>query len=256
MTADVTLQPGERLEPLGRAGLRIIQRTDAFRFGMDSVLLADFARVSPGDRVADFGAGNGILPLLLIGRGKGQRFDAIELQPAMAELARRNIALNGLEDRVRVHCMDVRSAPEALGAPDVDHVICNPPYGQPGTTLHNPAEALQLARHQDADGLAGWFRAAQQVLRGRGRLSLIYPAPRMLEVMKELEAARLAPKRFRLVYPAADRAANLVLIEAVRDARPMLHPEPPLIIRHADGTPTDELRRIYGEDGEESPCTP
>ena len=247
----MTLAPGERLEPLGRAGLRIIQRADAFRFGMDSVLLADFARIAPGDAAADYGTGTGVLPLLLIGRGKGCVYDAFEVQPEMAELARRNMALNGLEERVRVRCLDVRRAPDFLPPCSVDHIVCNPPYGQPGTTLHNPAEALDVARHQDAEGLEGWFRSAFRILRGRGRFSLIYPAPRMLWVMEALERAHLAPKRFRLVYPLPDRPANLVLIEAVKDARPMLHPEPPLIVRRADGALTEELKRIYGEDAAE-----
>jgi len=239
------IRSGERVDDLQLSGLRIIQRSDAFRFGMDAVLLADFARVSPGDHVADFGTGTGILPLLLSGREKGARFDAFEIQPDMADMARRSVALNGLEDRITVHDLPVERACEVLPDRSLDCIVCNPPYGLPGTTLTNPSEALRLARHQSPEGLAEWFRMAFRLLRGKGRIALIYPAPRMLEVMNAMEKAHLTPKRFRLIYPYADKPANLVLIEAVRDAKPMLHPEPPLIVYRHGGEMTDELKRIY-----------
>ena len=236
---------GETLEDLQLHGLRVLQKREGFRFGMDSVLLADFVRMDAKAAYADFGAGTGILPLLLTGRGKGASCDAFELQPEMAEMAGRSMALNGLSGRIRVHCADAREAEALLGRRCVDAVVCNPPYGLPGTILRSPDERSDTARHLDADGLLPWFLSAFRVLKGKGRLSLVFPAPRMLEVMDLLREARLTPKRFRLVYPRADRPANLVLLEAVKDARPMLHPEPPLIVYEADGSMTPELRRIY-----------
>lgn len=240
----------ETLEDLQLGGLRILQKKRGFRYGMDSVLLADFARVGPEETFADFGAGTGILPLLILGRGKGKRCEAIECQADYAEMAARSVALNGLTDRVQVRCGDVREAEALLGRCGVDAVVCNPPYGLPGRVLLNPSEEKKTARHLDEEGLLPWFRAAHRVLRGKGRLSLVFPAPRMLEVMDLLQEARLTPKRFRLVYPRADRPANLALIEAVKDARPMLHPEPPLIVYEADGRMTPELRRIYHTEDE------
>lgn len=242
------IRPDERLDDLQRGQLRLLQKTAGFRFGMDAVLLADFAAIRPGDRVADFGTGTGVLPLLLCARGKGSTFDALELQPDMADMAARSMRLNGLEQRIRVHHARAQDAAALLGACTVDAIVCNPPYAPPGTSLHNPAQALSTARHQDAQGLGDWFRSAHRLLKGRGRIFLVYPAPRMLQLMQELEAAHLAPKHFRLVYPRADKPANLVLVEAQKDARPMLHPMPPLIVYEADGSPTPELRRIYQEE--------
>ena len=137
--------------------------------------------------------------------------------------------------------MQVISVP----AGTLDVIVCNPPYGVPGTTLLNPRQTLSLARHQTEKGLADWYRMAYRLLRGKGRFNMIYPAPRMLEAMDGLRKARLEPKRVRLIYPRADKAANLVLIEAMKDAKPMLHPEPPLIVYEPDGSMTAELRRIY-----------
>lgn len=235
----------ERMEDLQLGGLRILQKQRGFHYGMDSVLLADFARIKPTDRVADFGTGTGILPLLLYGRQKGAEFDAFEIQPDMAEMAARSMRLNGLEERIRVHACPVEEALTQLAPCSVDAIVCNPPYGAPGTTLLNPDEALRLARHQGEDGLDGWFKTAFRLLKGKGRLSMVYPAHQMLDAMDSLRRAHLVPKRIRMVYPYPDKPANLVLIEAVRDAKPMLHTEPPLIIHEPDGSETAQLRAIY-----------
>ena len=239
------MQPGESLDDLQLAGLRILQKERSFRFGMDAVLLADFVRMSARDRAADFGTGMGIIPLLLAGRDRGAHIDAFEIQPDMADMARRSVQLNGLQERIDVHAMSVEQADTVVSPGSLDVITCNPPYGLPGTTLLNPSQALSIARHQPPDGLKTWFAMAYRLLRGKGRFAMIYPAPRMLEAMQALSAARLEPKRFRLIYPAAGKAANLVLIEAVKDAKPMLHPEPPLIVYEDDGSMTPELRRIY-----------
>ncbi len=285
----------ERMDDLQFAGLRILQKTTGFRFGMDAVLLSDFARACPGDVVADFGTGTGILPLLLWGRHKGSRFEAFEIQADMADMAARSVALNGLSECITVHHASVEQAPTLLPPCSVDVIVCNPPYGTPGATLRNPDEARDLARHQDERGLKPWFTAAYRLLRGRGRMALIYPAtpgatlrnpdeardlarhqderglkpwftaayrllrgrgrmaliypaPQMLELMNGLSRAGLTPKRFRLIYPRADKPANLVLVEACKDARPTLQPEPPLIVYEADGALTPELRRIYHQE--------
>lgn len=241
----VTIGPDERIDDLQLAGLRIIQKDSGFRFGMDAVLLADFARVEERDHAADFGTGTGILPLLLAGRGRGAHFDALEIQPDMADMAKRSVRLNGLTERIMVHHVPVEEADSVIEPGSLDAIVCNPPYGVPGTTLLNPEKALSTARHQTAAGLTAWYRMAYRLLRGKGRFHMVYPAPRMLEAMTALSKARLEPKRFRLIYPSAEKPANLVLIEAMKDAKPMLHPEPPLIIYERDGSMTQELRRIY-----------
>ena len=239
------LEENERIDDLQLVGLRILQKTTGFRFGMDAVLLSDFARVEERERVADFGTGTGILPLLLAGRGKGAHFDALEIQGDMADMAKRSVSLNQLTERIAVHNLPVERAEEVIAPGTLDAIVCNPPYGIPGATLLNPAQTLSTARHQTEEGLTAWYRMAYRLLRGKGRFHMIYPAPRMLEAMTALSKARLEPKRFRLIYPYADKPANLVMIEAMKDAKPMLHPEPPLIIYEKDGTMTPELKHIY-----------
>ena len=115
---------GEKIEELQLSGLRILQKTYGFRYGMDAVLLADFVRMGHQDLVADFGTGTGILPLLLYGRGKGKSFDAFEIQEDMADMASRSMKLNGLSDVIRVHCMDVEEAHLLLGYGQIGRASC------------------------------------------------------------------------------------------------------------------------------------
>ena len=122
-----------------------------------------------------------------------------------------------------------------------------------GSHSHSLNTSASLHMHEESgthltfgeDGLIGWFRAAHRILRGKGSLSVIYPAPRLLELMDTIREARLTPKRFRLIYPRADAPANLALVEAVKDAKPLLHPMPPLIVYGQDGVWTEELQAIY-----------
>ena len=241
----IEIMEGETLEDLQFAGLRLIQKKQNFRFGMDAVLLADFARVKPRDTVADFGTGTGSLPVLLSGRGKGARYIGLEIQPEMAETARRNMRLNGLEERSEIFCADVADAEKLLGMCSVDTVVCNPPYGMPGKVMVNRDEPLATARHQGKHTLRQFFGSAFRVLKGKGKMFLVYPAAQMFSLMTELRAAHLEPKHFRLVYPDADHPANLVLMEASKDARPLLQPMPPLIVRERSGDLTNELKSIY-----------
>ncbi len=246
-----TVREDERLDDLQFAGLHILQKKSGFCFGMDAVLLADFARIHPSDRVVDLGTGTGILPLLLCGRGKGSTFDALEIQQDMADMAARSVQWNGLEDRITVHPVPVERIREILPVGSRDAVVCNPPYHGAGTSLPNPDPARNLARHQGEGGLDAFLEAARWVLRVRGKLFMIYPAQRMLEAMQAMDRVHITPKRFRMVYPAVNRGANLVLLEGVRDARPSLHTEPPLIVYGPDGQMTEELRTIYHMTGPE-----
>ena len=235
----------ETIEDLQLAGLSLIQKKKAFRYGMDSVLLADFADIRPNDTVCDFGSGNGILPLLLTGRGKGSCYFAFEIMNEAAELARRNAIINHLEEKIRIIHADVSEATEFVQPCSIDSIICNPPYSLPNSALSSPNDQKATARNQQPDTIDRFFTTAYRILKGKGKLFLIYPAPRMLFIMKKLQMYHLEPKRFRLVYPSAGKPANLVLIEAVKDAKPMLHPLPPMIVYQENGDLTNELKSVY-----------
>ena len=240
------LKENERIDDLQRGGLRLIQRTDAFRFGTDTVLLSAFASPRRHDRVCDLGTGTGAIPLLLYGREPTVTADALEIQPDMADMARRSMALNGLSEVIRVHAGDLRQVRGILPHAAYDLVTCNPPYGKAGGTLLNPAENKRLARHEEACRIENVAQAAGWLLRNGGRFCCVFPAPRLLELTDALVARRLTPKRLRLVHSRLEKPAHLCLVEAMLDARPGLIVEPPLVIYDAEGAYTAELRQIYG----------
>ena len=244
-TLDHLIHEDETVEDLQLGGLRLLQKKTGFRFGMDSVLLADFAAVRKEDTVVDFGTGTGILPLLLIGRDKGSRFRAIEIQEEYCEMASRTMALNHLEERVSVICGDAGNADRMMAPCSVDAVICNPPYGIHGAALSSPFSDRATARNQEGDTLSRFFTAAFRILRGKGRFSMVYPAPQMLQAMEQMRRCHLEPKRFQLIYPRENKPANLVLIEGVKDARPTLKPMAPLIIYDNSMHLTNKLKSIY-----------
>ena len=239
------LRDGERLDDLQRNGMKLIQRPDMFRFGTDSVLLADFAQPRPWDRAVDLGCGTGAIAMLMAGRQPGLQVDAVELQAEAADMARRSAALNGLEDRVRVWHMDMREAWQTLGAGAYSLAVCNPPYGRRGAALESASDAKRLARHEGdltPDGLA---RAAAMLLKNGGRFCVVYPAPRAFELMRAMWESRLAPKRIRTVHGVAGRAPKFVLMDAVKGGGEGLHWLEPLVLRDADGTFSEEWHRIY-----------
>ena len=239
------LREDETLEDLQLEGLKLLQKKKGFRFGMDSVLLAHFAFIHENDTVADFGTGSGVLPLLLIGRNKGKTFQCLEIQEEIAEMAQRTVRLNHLENRIRIICGDVENAHQWIKECSLDAVICNPPYSVSGSSIVSPSATRAISRSQQENTLAGFFRSAFRILKGRGRLYMVYPAPQMLQIMKQLQSFHLEPKRFQLVYPYENKPANLVLIEAVKDARPMLNPMDPLIIYTPDHHLTNRLKSVY-----------
>ena len=236
----------ERIDDLQRGGLRVIQRADAFRFGTDAVPLADVAAPRRHDRVCDLGTGTGIIPLLLYARENTISADAVEIQPDMADMAARSMAMNGLNEKIRVLPGDLRSIRTLLPHARYDLVTCNPPYGKAGGTLLNPDASKRLARHEESCAIEDVACAAAWLLQNGGRLCCVFPAARMIELSDAMRKYRMAPKRIRMVHSRVEKAAHLCLMEGMLDARPGLIIEPPLVIYDENNAYTPELRRIYG----------
>lgn len=240
------LKPGERLDDLQLNGLKLIQRPDAFRFGTDSVLLADFAAPRKGDRAVDLGCGTGAVALLMAGHRDALTVQAVELQGDIADMARRSVALNRLEARIQVYNMDMRDAWRTLGAGRYSLAVCNPPYGRNGAALESLRETKRLARHEGDLTPEGVARSAAMLLKNGGRFCAVYPAHRAYELMRAMDEAGIAPKRIRTVHGVAGRAPKFVLMEGVKQGGEGLHWLEPLVLRNADGTFTEEWHRIYG----------
>jgi len=247
------LNADERLDDLQNHGLMLIQKKNGYRFGMDAVLLAHFACIKPNDQVADMGTGSGVLPLLMSQREPTARFFAIEKDSVMADLARRNVEMNGLTDRVQVSEEDWGNAAAVLGPQSMDAVVCNPPFGKQGNGPISQSDARRLACHEAEDGLVRLVQACAVILKNRGRLWLCFPAARILELSDALRACQLEPKLARLVCSKPEQPPYLLLLEAVKNAAPGLRWMPILNVLNTDNTETEELRAIYGGDTDENP---
>lgn len=237
----------ERLDDLQYKGLRLIQDTRAFCFGLDAVLLANFAGVPGGAFVMDFCSGNGIIPVLLAGKTKAKEIVGVELQEGAASLAKRNIALNQLEGRVRVEHADVKNVGEQYPKESVDVITCNPPYLAKGSGLLSPTPEKALARQESSCTLGDFIKAAAGLLKQHGRFYLIHRPERLGEIIIEANREGLQVKRLQMVHPAPEKTANLVLVEAVKGVREGLKLEPPLYVYDSAGEYTAQIYRIYQE---------
>lgn len=225
--------------------LKILQHEGGYRFSLDPLLLADFVAPAEG-AVVELGTGSGVMALALALRSPRARVTALELQPRLAELAARNVALNGLSERVLVREADLRNLEGLLPPQGFDLVASNPPFQPRGRV--SPSDEKALARHELTCTLSDVVGAAKRLLRDGGRLALIYPAERLAEVLAELRGANLSPSRLRLVHPRLDEPARLFLVEALRARKGRLEVLPPLALHQAgkrDYTP--EAARILGE---------
>ena len=189
-----------------------------------------------------------MLPLLLSARAEGTTFDAFELQPQVADMAARSVAINGLERRIRVHQADCREAAGRIGHECCQLVVTNPPYTKGGAGLVSPEETRALSRSDSDCTLEEWMAACGRVLQNGGRLCCVFPAPRFLELCDAMRAARVEPKRVRFVVARETSSPKLVLVEGLKGGRPGLHVLPMLITHDAQGGFTAEMRRIYGEE--------
>ncbi|HMM20771.1 MAG TPA: tRNA1(Val) (adenine(37)-N6)-methyltransferase [Selenomonadales bacterium] len=240
-----SLLPGERVDDLLINGLKIIQQGQEFRFSLDSVLLAHFATVRPGDKALDLGAGTGVLGLLLAARGVSVAC-GVEINPRMAQMAERSIRLNKLAERVSVVRGDVRELDKALLPCDQwDLVVTNPPYRPLGGGKISPLPGVAAARHETAGTLTDFVAAARSVIRQGGRFAMVHLAERLTEIMAVMNKAGIEPKRLRLVHPMADKKAKLLLVEGVRAGRPGLSVLPPLFVYHPEGTYSNEIMAYY-----------
>ena len=243
------LRPGERLDDLQLGGLELIQNPSKFCFGVDAVFLSDFAKVKQGETVLDMGTGNGIIPVLLAGKTKGKHFTGLEIQAETAEMARRSVAHNHLEDRISIVTGDIKEAAERFKPAFFDVITTNPPYMIGGHGLANPESAKAIARHEVLCTLDDIIRESARTLKAGGRFYMVHRPFRLAEILTAMCEAKLEPKRMRLVYPYVDKEPNMVLIEGIRGAKSRMTVEPPLIVYEKDGSYTREILEHYGMTG-------
>lgn len=242
------LQEGERLDDLQVGGLRIIQNPSWFCFGIDAVLLSHFSYIRDKDSVVEFGTGTGVISLLIAGKTKVKSIKAFEIQENVAEMAKRSVALNALEDRIEVIQDDLKNVSHYLKKSSVDVVVCNPPYMSPHG-LKNSQNEKAISRHEIHCTIEDVIVSARNVLKVGGALYLVHRPQRLVDIVWALRMNDLEPKEIRMVQPKAHQKPNIMLIKAVRGAKSELKFLDPLIVYEENGDYTAEIYEIYGQEG-------
>ena len=243
---DFTLLPGERIDHVNE-NLMLIQREGTLSFGTDAFLLSAFCRPAKRSRALELGAGNGIVSLLLAARGRFSHITATEIQPEMAELTKKNVALNHLESAITVLETDVRPLrADTLGG-EVGVVFSNPPYMKTSSGHASPSSAKQTARHETDGGIAEFALAAARCLKYGGLFYTVYRPDRLSSLMDALKAAGLSPKRMVFVHDHPEAAPAMVLTEAKCGAAEGLTILPPLFLHTVKGDTalSPRAKRIY-----------
>lgn len=243
---EVLLKAGERVDDLHRNNYQIIQNTEKFCFGMDAVLLSGFVRVFEREVVLDLGTGTGIIPILLEAKTEGKHFTGLEIQEESADMAKRSVSINELEDKIDIVVGDIKEASKIFGLASFDVVTSNPPYMNHSHGIVNPAAAKAIARHEILCSLEDVIREAARVLKPNGRFYLVHRPFRLIEIVNILSLYKLEAKRMKLVHPYVNKEPNMVLIECVKGGRSNLIVEAPLVVYKEPGVYTDEIYDIYG----------
>lgn len=242
----VELREHERLDDL-QNGYFIIQNSQDFCYGMDAVLLSDFAKVKKGEQALDLGTGTGIIPILLRAKTQGEHFTGLEIQEQSAEMARRSVAYNHLEDMVTIETGDIKEAASIFGKASFSVVTTNPPYMTGSHGLTNERMSKTIARHETLCNLEDVISQAAMLLKPRGRFYMVHRPFRLAEIMWLMVKYKIEPKRMRLVHPFADKEPNMVLIEGLSGGNHRITVEKPLIVYEEPGVYTREIREIYGD---------
>jgi tRNA1Val (adenine37-N6)-methyltransferase len=225
----------------GAGVVRIEQPAQGARFTLDSLLLADFCRLRPRDKVLEPGAGTGVITLLLAKKHPAARFLAIENEPHAFDLLCRNIETNDLANRITAANQDIGRLPNIEV---FDAVVANPPYTKAGAGRTSPSAPRRQARHDQSAPLKAWIDLGS-LLKNKGKFFLVFTAARAAEVISLLREYRLEPKRIRFVHPSLGKPAALILIEAVAAAAPNLEILPPLIVHGPGNVYSEEMKKIY-----------
>ena len=230
-------------------GYKILQDSERFQFGIDAVLLADYASKSLKEKesVIDLGTGTGIIPLLMVNKCKTAAFTGLEVQKESADMAARSVAMNDLERRINIVNGDLKMTDKLFDKHSFNIVTCNPPYMIDAHGRNNEQDALTIARHEVLCTLEDVVKAADYLLASHGSFFMIHRPFRLPEIFSSLEKHKMEMKRMRLIYPFADKEPNMVLIEARKNAKRRLTIEPPLIVRNDDGEYTVEVQDIYNK---------
>ena len=239
----------ERIDDLEINNLKIIQKKDGFCFGIDSVLLSDFAKdIRNNAKVIDLGTGTGILPILLCAKTNLSQIIGIEIQKEIAEMAERSCKINNLQEKFKVINSDINCLAGKISFNEFDSVIMNPPYMKLNTGKINVNEKKLISRHEITASLEDFINISYKLLKDKGSLYIVHRPNRLTDVCSLLRKYKLEPRLLRFVYPKEHAEANLFLIKAIKNGGSFLKIDKPLYVYKKNGEYTDEILKIYNKE--------
>ena len=224
----------------------LIQKQNGFKFGIDAVLLVDFAKTARSERTLDLCTGTGIVAMLLSAKTKTPVIDALEIQEEICEMAKRSVSYNKLEGRIHITQGDLKDAANIYGKAMFDKITVNPPYMKCGAGILNDTDTKTISRHEVKCTLEDVISVSASLLKPKGRLFMVHRAVRIADILCLMREYNIEPKLIRMVHPSPYKAANLVLIEGMRGAAADLKIAEPLYVYDENGNYSAEIDRIYG----------
>lgn len=240
------IKEDETLDDLQLKGIHVIQKKDAFRFGIDAVLLANFANIKKRHKVIDFCTGTGIIPFIIAGKTECNDIKGIEIQEEFVDMAKRTVDFNNLSDRINFYCRDLKDIDFLKSMEKVDVVTVNPPYKLQGSGIININDKNAIARHEILCNLEDVIVASKTVLKDNGRLYMIHRPDRLCDIFCTMRKYKIEPKRVKMIHPTYNKAPNIVLIEGQNFGGSFLKWDEPLYVHELDGSYTKEIDKIYG----------
>ena len=245
---EVELKENERIDDLEFKGLKIIQNEKGFCFGIDSVLLSDFAKnIKKNSLVLDLGTGTGIIPILLCGKTELKKVIGVEIQEEVSNMARRSSKLNNLEEKFQVLNEDILSLGKLYANQTFDAIVTNPPYKKKDTGIINEDERKIISRHEITAFLEDFIKISRDLLKDKGEFYMVHRPERLVDILYLLRKYKIEPKELRFVYSNAKKPPKLVLIKGIKNAKEFLEVDKNLYIYDDKGNYTDEILKIYNK---------
>lgn len=245
---NIELKYNERIDDLEFKNLKIIQNKEGFCFGIDSVLLADFAKdIKSNANVLDLGTGTGIIPILLCGKTNLKKIIGVEIQKEVANMASRSVKLNNLENRFEVIEENILNLKKLYKNQSFDVVVTNPPYKKKNTGIVNEDAKKIISRHETTASLEEFIIIAKDLLKDKGEFYMVHRPERLVDILSLMRKNKIEPKILRMVYSHVDKEPKLILIKGIKNAKPFLKIEKNLYIYDEKNSYSEEILKIYNK---------